>query len=159
MRVHLLTLSFSSALGRFDDAPLQALLTRVDLVALREHFFVVADVPHLLCVVQCTDAATGSPAAASAPAEPEPIAPADQALFERLRAWRAAIAHDEGVPAYVVLTNRQLRAVVATRPGSLAALRTIDGIGEKKVARHGAALLAALHEAAPAEGEPAEAAS
>ncbi|HTT11399.1 MAG TPA: DNA helicase RecQ [Burkholderiaceae bacterium] len=74
-----------------------------------------------------------------------PAAPAtggvDAPLFEQLRAWRAEIAREHGVPAYVVFHDETLRAIAAARPRSLGDLRDISGVGEKKLARYGEALV------------------
>jgi ATP-dependent DNA helicase RecQ len=66
---------------------------------------------------------------------------ADAALFERLRAWRAGIARQHGVPAYVVFHDGTLRAIATARPQSLADLRGISGIGAKKLETYGSALV------------------
>jgi ATP-dependent DNA helicase RecQ len=66
---------------------------------------------------------------------------ADSALFERLRGWRAEVAKQHGVPAYVVFHDGTLRAIAAARPESLNALRGISGVGEKKLDTYGAALI------------------
>ncbi len=65
-------------------------------------------------------------------------------LFEVLRAWRAGVAKEQGVPAYVVFHDATLREVVTQRPTSLEALGGISGIGAAKLERHGPGLLAAL---------------
>lgn len=67
-------------------------------------------------------------------------------MFERLRAWRNGRAQAEGVPPYVLLTNRQLAATARERPGTLAALKAIEGIGEARAARFGTELLAVVAE-------------
>ncbi len=68
--------------------------------------------------------------------------PADSLdLFERLRAWRAEEAREQGVPAYIVFGDATLRGIAVSRPGSLAELGTISGVGEKKLDQYGAALL------------------
>ena len=68
--------------------------------------------------------------------------PADSLdLFERLRAWRAEEARDQGVPAYIVFGDATLRGIAVSRPGSLAELGTISGVGEKKLDQYGQALL------------------
>ena len=66
---------------------------------------------------------------------------ADSPLFERLRSWRAAVAKEHGVPAYVVFHDGTLRAIAEARPSSLNALAGIPGVGEKKLERYGADLL------------------
>lgn len=65
-------------------------------------------------------------------------------LFDRLRRWRARTGHDEGAPAYVVLTNRQLVEIVRLRPQSRHALGSIHGLGEKKIGRYGQQILQVL---------------
>jgi ATP-dependent DNA helicase RecQ len=66
------------------------------------------------------------------------------AAFERLRAWRAAAAKEQGVPAYVIFHDATLREVAMTSPSSLAELSKVSGIGETKLARYGQQLLDAL---------------
>ncbi|MCB5180102.1 DNA helicase RecQ [Streptomyces antimicrobicus] len=72
-------------------------------------------------------------------------------LFEALRAWRAATAKEQGVPAYVVFHDATLREVAVRRPGTLAELGTISGVGEGKLAKYGEGVLKALAEFGPAD--------
>jgi ATP-dependent DNA helicase RecQ len=75
-----------------------------------------------------------------------PELPASAAgAFERLRAWRAATAKEQGVPAYVVFHDATLRQVATEEPATLAALGTVSGVGAAKLERYGESLLAALH--------------
>jgi ATP-dependent DNA helicase RecQ len=76
-------------------------------------------------------------------------APAER-LFRRLREWRAAMAKEHGVPAYVVFHDGTLRAIAQQRPDSLAALGEISGVGAAKLARYGAAVLELAGEAGKA---------
>jgi ATP-dependent DNA helicase RecQ len=63
------------------------------------------------------------------------------ALFERLRAWRAATAKEQGVPAYVIFHDATLRQIAAEAPTTPAALAGISGVGENKLAKYGQAIL------------------
>ena len=72
-------------------------------------------------------------------------------LFEALREVRRALAAEAGVPAYVVFHDSTLRGIAAARPGSLADLGQIDGVGEVKLQRYGPAMLDALRAFARAE--------
>jgi ATP-dependent DNA helicase RecQ len=75
-----------------------------------------------------------------------PELPASAAgAFERLRAWRAATAKEQGVPAYVVFHDATLRQIATEEPATLAALGTVSGVGAAKLERYGESLLAALH--------------
>jgi ATP-dependent DNA helicase RecQ len=70
-----------------------------------------------------------------------PLATTDGALFEKLRAWRAQVAKEHGVPAYVVFHDNTLLAIAKARPVSLDQLRSVTGVGEKKLERYGAQIL------------------
>ena len=79
-----------------------------------------------------------------AAAGPDGLAGPAAGRFEALRAWRAATAREQGVPAYVVFHDATLREIAATCPGSLAGLGALTGIGEAKLARYGEQVLAVL---------------
>ena len=70
--------------------------------------------------------------------------PEDAALFDALRARRLELARAEGMPPYVVASDRTLRELAEVRPRSITQLQEIYGIGPAKAARYGAALLAVL---------------
>lgn len=88
-------------------------------------------------------AAAGSAKKAAASAD---LSPAAVPVFERLRAWRAATAKEQGVPAYVIFHDATLRQIATEAPVSLAALGTVNGVGENKLAKYGDQILAALAE-------------
>ncbi|WP_084508576.1 DNA helicase RecQ [Nocardia pseudovaccinii] len=72
------------------------------------------------------------------------LSSADVPLFEKLRAWRAATAKEQGVPAYVVFHDATLREIAARKPASLSELGTVGGVGENKLAKYGDGVLAVL---------------
>ena len=65
-------------------------------------------------------------------------------VFDQLRAWRAATAKEQGVPAYVIFHDATLRQIAAESPASLAELATVSGVGENKLAKYGQQILAIL---------------
>jgi ATP-dependent DNA helicase RecQ len=67
-------------------------------------------------------------------------------LWERLRAWRAGIAKEHGVPAYVVFHDATLAELARARPQSEAELGQISGVGQRKLERYGADLLELLRD-------------
>ncbi|MDQ2698369.1 MAG: DNA helicase RecQ [Actinomycetota bacterium] len=73
-----------------------------------------------------------------------------QPLFERLRAWRADVAREQGVPAYIVFGDATLRGIALTEPTTLEQLSEISGIGEKKLEAYGDAVLGVVTADAPA---------
>ncbi|WP_337187447.1 DNA helicase RecQ [Phenylobacterium sp.] len=69
------------------------------------------------------------------------VPPADRALFEALRAWRASEAKAQHVPPYVIFHDRTLAEIAAARPGSRGALARLNGVGEAKLAHYGESVL------------------
>ncbi|HEV2782555.1 MAG TPA: DNA helicase RecQ [Actinophytocola sp.] len=65
-------------------------------------------------------------------------------VFEQLRAWRAATAKEQGVPAYVIFHDATLRQIAAQAPATLAELGKVSGVGEHKLAKYGQQILDAL---------------
>ncbi|RDG38501.1 DNA helicase RecQ [Streptomyces corynorhini] len=65
-------------------------------------------------------------------------------VFEALRAWRAASAKEQGVPAYVIFHDATLRAIAVLGPSTLAELGTVTGVGENKLAKYGEQILETL---------------
>jgi ATP-dependent DNA helicase RecQ len=63
------------------------------------------------------------------------------AVFGELRAWRAAAAKEQGVPAYVIFHDATLRQIAAEAPSTLAELATVSGVGENKLAKYGQQIL------------------
>jgi ATP-dependent DNA helicase RecQ len=72
----------------------------------------------------------------------------DNNIFEKLRAWRAAAAREQGVPAYVIFHDATLRLIAAAPPSDLAGLSAISGVGETKLARYGEQILTVLADGA-----------
>ncbi|MEM9728831.1 MAG: ATP-dependent DNA helicase RecQ, partial [Myxococcota bacterium] len=68
----------------------------------------------------------------------------DEALFERLREARLALARDRGVPAYVVCHDRTLLEIAAARPESSEALADIYGMGPARLHSYGERFLEAV---------------
>ncbi len=69
---------------------------------------------------------------------------ADVEVFEKLRAWRAAAAREQGVPAYVVFHDATLREIAARKPSNLSELGGVGGVGEAKLAKYGEQVLEVL---------------
>ncbi len=79
---------------------------------------------------------------------------AEAAVFEQLRAWRAAAAREQGVPAYVIFHDATLRQIAAQSPSTLAELATVSGVGETKLARYGQQILDLLRSPSRAGSAP-----
>ena len=75
-----------------------------------------------------------APAAAQLDAE-------SQARFAGLKAWRAEVAKEHNLPAYVIFHDATLAAIAARAPGTLEDLQGITGIGASKLEKYGEEVL------------------
>jgi ATP-dependent DNA helicase RecQ len=101
----------------------------------------------VLCLPKQTLAARGQRRRAEtgrAAIEVRDLTPAEQGLFEALRAQRRALAQELGVPPYVVANDDTLEGLARQRPAGEAGLLAVRGIGRNKVATFGAKWLATL---------------
>ncbi|MFE2595330.1 ATP-dependent DNA helicase UvrD2 [Streptomyces sp. NPDC057617] len=76
----------------------------------------------------------------------------DEALYERLRDWRAGQARSLGQPAYCVFTDKTLMAIAEAVPAAPGELASIAGVGARKLDRFGADVLAICAGEEGAEG-------
>jgi ATP-dependent DNA helicase RecQ len=79
---------------------------------------------------------------------PLPLDDAGLARFAALKAWRAEVAREHNLPAYVVFHDATLAEMANAQPDSLDALAQISGVGEKKLEAYGREILRVLEGAA-----------
>ena len=61
----------------------------------------------------------------------------DQELFELLRTLRKQIANEQGIPPYVVFSDRSLRDMAVLLPRTAETMLSVSGVGEVKLERYG----------------------
>ena len=84
-------------------------------------------------------------AVVAAAVQPARVAmPVAEALRDYMREWRRKTAHAMGSPAFVVMHDTTLDEICRKLPQSIYELLQITGIGERKAALYGPAILAAL---------------
>jgi ATP-dependent DNA helicase RecQ len=78
--------------------------------------------------------------------KPPPLPLDDHALlrFEALKAWRAEVAREHNLPAYIVFHDATLAEMAQARPDSMDALAQISGVGAKKLEAYGREILRVL---------------
>jgi DNA topoisomerase-3 len=88
--------------------------------------------------------------------EPSPVARAKgsgagppSSIEAALRAWRLAEARRRGVPAFRIFSDRVLRAIASTRPGTASELLAVPGIGISTVEKYGAQIYRVVQVAGP----------
>ncbi|MFO1218494.1 MAG: DNA helicase RecQ [Burkholderiaceae bacterium] len=81
--------------------------------------------------------------------KPAPV-PLDESATERfaaLKAWRAEVAREHNLPAYVVFHDATLAEMAREQPDTLTALAGISGVGSKKLQAYGPQILRVLQAA------------
>lgn len=78
--------------------------------------------------------------------KPPPVAldAAGNQRFSALKAWRAEIAREHNLPAYVVFHDATLAEMARAKPASLDDLAQISGVGAKKLEAYGREILRVL---------------
>ena len=130
------------------EAEMNAFLRGHRVLAVKKEF--VADGENsfwTFCVEYLESAPAGTASVAGKPPRvdyKEMLKPEEFEVFSRLRDWRKGVAEQEGVPVYVVFSNEQLSEMVKKRASTKAALKEIEGVGEARVEKYGAAVLERL---------------
>jgi ATP-dependent DNA helicase RecQ len=72
--------------------------------------------------------------------------PGDDPLLLALKALRTRLAKEEGVPAYVIFSDRSLIDMAARKPTTPRAFGEVHGVGQAKLDRYAQAFLAVVQE-------------
>ena len=86
------------------------------------------------------------PVRGGAGSKPPPLPLDDEATerFAALKAWRAEVAREHNLPAYVVFHDATLAEMAREMPATLDALAGISGVGSKKLEAYGPEILRVL---------------
>lgn len=79
---------------------------------------------------------------------------ADEGLFEKLRELRTEISREEGVPPYIVFSDKTLVSMCMVKPDTKTDMLSVSGVGEFKFEKYGKRFLDCV-KANVGEGEPA----
>ena len=71
----------------------------------------------------------------------QPLTLAARDSLDALKAWRAGVAKEHNLPAFVIFHDATLRAIAARQPRTLADLDGIAGLGVKKREAYGEEVL------------------
>jgi superfamily II DNA helicase RecQ len=130
---------FHSGEDGFDAGPLEEFCRLHVVRGWVEHFFIDGGSPRLALVLQYEDLVEGRPSGRSSRSERDfrrELSAPSQPAYDRLRDWRSLRARQDGVPVYVVFTNRELAIIAGAMPASKEALRAIEGIGKGKADKY-----------------------
>ena len=83
------------------------------------------------------------------PAAAANLGPDAQVRFINLKAWRAEVAREHNLPAYVIFHDATLAAIAERNPATLDDLQGISGMGAKKLEAYGSEVLRVCATASP----------
>ncbi len=72
------------------------------------------------------------------------LSPADEPLWDALKALRLSLAQEQGVPPFVIFHDSTLASMVSVRPDTLEAFATLNGVGVQKLQQYGDEFVALL---------------
>jgi superfamily II DNA helicase RecQ len=141
-----MTLTFDSTVGGFNDSELRDFIKDKELISANDYLFVRNEVPYLTVVLRYLPSRVETDARMAPQGKRqedwrEQLSEPDMGLFNLLRDWRSTRCKKEGLPPYILFTNKQLAQIVKTRPQSLAELSKIDGVGQSKAEKYGTEVL------------------
>ena len=96
--------------------------------------------------VQLRESVSSAPAkrtrkSSAPPAAAANLGPDAQVRFINLKAWRAEVAREHNLPAYVIFHDATLAAIAERAPATLDDLQGISGMGAKKLEAYGSEVL------------------
>ncbi|MCP4118425.1 MAG: hypothetical protein GY737_24120 [Desulfobacteraceae bacterium] len=155
MKLKVFTFQFSEKVAGFNDKSLQEFISDKEVIEFTEHFFVHEKTPYLTILISYRDAAMGEGKPVREKTDPrKELDEREKTVYEALRAWRAAVARQEGIPPYMVANNRQIAKMVRIKARTRTMLAGIQGFGETKVNKYGNDILRIIAEHQPVENQP-----
>ena len=151
MDVRVITLRYQDGVQGFPEEALRKAISGREVLEVREHFFIHANVPHMALLVTLGDG-VGAGTGSGSMGKRQEIDPGEQlpedlrGLYKDLKRWRNDKAKADGKPAYAIARNVQLAEICKRQPHSLAELKEVDGIGEAMCRDYGAAILGMMPE-------------
>jgi len=152
MELRIFTLKFNPVIDSFDDEIIRDFIKDKEILMVKDHFFVKSENPYLVIVITYNlvrpDICESKKVYKGKRDElwRELITEKEMPLFNTLRNWRSERCKKDGVPPYVICTNRQLAEIALNRPQSLSVLNQTKGFGKAKITKYGDELLKILSE-------------
>ncbi len=148
MLIKVFSLSFSSTSGGFNDEEIRNFIKDKEVISITDHHFIKNEVPYLTIIVKYTPTQQEVTPAKAVQGQKrdeawrDSLKESDQGMYDLLREWRKKKCNQEGVPPYILFTNKQLVEIINIRPQSLADLEKIEGFGKAKIEKYGQDILA-----------------
>jgi len=134
--IKIFTIKFDRVKEVFFDETINDFILNKKIISLREEFFRIGNIPYWTIFINYEEI-IDSKYLKNEKKEKAGLNEWQKILFEKLREWRNDISHKNGIPAYLVATNSELREIVLNSPDSIEKLKLIRGFGIKKIEKYG----------------------
>jgi superfamily II DNA helicase RecQ len=128
----ILTIPFDTTSGGFDEEPLNRFLANKKVKSYRAEFFSENGRPFWTVFLEYD-----SLLPPSSPKETDGLDEPQKILLDKLKAWRKERAEKDGVPVYIIGTNREFRDIAVNKPETVEALKAVKGFGKAKIGKYG----------------------
>ena len=166
MDVRVVTLRYSNERGGFDDAALREAIGGREVLSEEHHFSEVGNVPHITFVLHLVGYGRGGyrsgyggsdgtldKGSAKAKALEEKMPEATKKAYNDLKKWRNDEIKSTGKPSYEIARNHQLAEIALRAPKTMAALKSIKGLGDSFCKAYGEKVLGLVKDVAPVAAE------
>ncbi len=142
MKLKVFTFRFSESVDGFDDKALQEFIVDKEVIEFAEHFFIHENTPYLTVLIAYRLLAAEEKRKLDRRQDPRSeLDDREKKAYDALRAWRAVRAKQDGLPAYMIATNKQFAQMIKLGAMEPAALSRVPGVGEAKIANYGEEIL------------------
>jgi ATP-dependent DNA helicase RecQ len=142
LKLKIFTFRFSESIDGFDDKPLQEFIADKEVIEFSEHFFIHENTPYLTVLIAYRLLAAEEKRKLDRRQDPRSeLDDREKKAYDALRAWRSVRARQDGIPAYMIATNKQLAQMIKLGATDRAALSRVQGVGEAKIANYGEEIL------------------
>ncbi len=131
----------------FDFGPLDDFCQTHDVKGWVNHFYISGGQPHLAVILEYQIIISSGVRATQKHSRQDhrsSLAAKSRPFFDRLRDWRSLRARQDGVPVYVVFTNKELASIAENGPQTKTDLLAIEGIGKAKAEKYAEDVFAVL---------------
>ena len=112
MKLKIFTFRFSESIDGFDDKPLQEFIADKEVIEFSEHFFIHENTPYLTVLIAYRLLAAEEKRKLDRRQDPRSeLDDREKKAYDALRAWRSVRARQDGIPAYMIATNKQSQGI------------------------------------------------
>lgn len=137
MPYQFLIIPFKEEDGVFEDAAFKAIEEKCRIIKCEVSFFQTTRNAYWTAMVEFESKEGGITYVV-------PLDEAGKQRFEILRQWRNAQAESDGLPPYVIASNKQLQLMAQLETPSLEAIKAVKGFGAAKAEKYGKVILTQL---------------